>query len=207
LFIKLLVIVLLHRIKEYFTFNYVGIYHFYKFAKLSKRLLLKRLIKICSCFLSVPGYSSTDTLEIVIVVMNSTCSKQVNMSYYLIYLTLHWPFLINLRLCSLSINSYEYSCHTIWTGLFNALFIWLIYGKVAQWLKFSAVNHDIMGSNPAKKGIFFIFVLFSWFLLNHFLSISPFLCFYLFKISTMHVHLTSYIKILKRYNYTADISL
>jgi len=72
--------------------------------------------------------------------------------YYLIYLTLHWPFLINLRLCSLSINIYEYSCHTIWAGLFNALFIWLIYGKVAQW--FLAVNHDIMGSNPAETVFF-----------------------------------------------------
>ena len=90
--------------------------------------------------------------------------------YYLIYLTLHWPFLNNLRLCSLSINSYEYSCHTIWAGLFNALFIWSIYGKVAQWLKFRALNHDIMGSNPAETVSFYYFFLFSWFLLNHFLS-------------------------------------
>jgi len=87
--------------------------------------------------------------------------------YYLIYLTLHWPFLINPRLCSLSINSYEYSCHTICAGLLNALFIWWIYGKVAQWLKFRAVNHDIMCSNPAETVYFF----FSWFLLNNFLSI------------------------------------
>jgi len=32
-------------------------------------------------------------------------------------------------------------------------------------------------------------------------------CFYLFKITTMHILLTSYIQILKRYTYTADISL
>ena len=25
-----------------------------------------------------------------------------------------------------------------------------MYGKVAQWLKFCAVNHAIMGSNPAE---------------------------------------------------------
>ena len=80
--------------------------------------------------------------------------------YYLIYLTLHWPFLINLRLCSLSINSYEYRCHNIWAGLFNALFIWLIYGKVAQWLKFRALNHDIMGSNPAETVYFLLFFCF-----------------------------------------------
>ena len=41
-------------------------------------------------------------------------------------------------------------CHKIRAGLFNALFIRLMYGNVAQWLKFCAVNHDIMGSNPAK---------------------------------------------------------
>ena len=89
---------------------------------------------------------------------------------YLIYLTLHWPFLINLRQCSLSINSYEYSCHTILAGLFNALFTKLMYEKVAQWLKFWAVNHDIMGSNPAETVynfyFFFIFI-FTYVLLNH----------------------------------------
>jgi len=89
-------------------------------------------------------------------------SFMIDKWYYLIYLTLHWPFLINLRLFSLSINSYEYSCHTISAGFFNALFIWLIYGKVAQWLKFRVVNNDIMGSNPAETVYFFIlFFLFS----------------------------------------------
>jgi len=121
--------------------------------------------------------------------------------YYLNYLTLHWPFLINLRLCSLSINSYEYSCHTIWAGLFNAFFIWLIYGKVARWLKFRAMNHNIMGSNPAETVYFLLIFCFKIILLNHLLSrrlFAYFPCFYLFKITTMHVHLTSYITILKR---------
>ena len=82
--------------------------------------------------------------------------------YYLIYLTLHWPFLINLRQCSLSINCYEYSCHTIWASLFNTLFIRLIYGKVAQWLKFCAVNHGIMHSNPAETVYtLYFFIIFS----------------------------------------------
>jgi len=89
---------------------------------------------------------------------NALTDQHIRHAYYLIYLTLHWPFLINLRLCSLSINSYEYSCHTIWDGLFNALFIWLINGKVAQWLKFRAVNHDIMGSNPAETVYLYIFL-------------------------------------------------
>jgi len=91
--------------------------------------------------------------------------------YYLIYLTLHWPFLFNLRMCSLSINSYEYSCHTIWAGLFNALFIWLIYGKVAQWLTFRALNHDIMGSNPTETVYFFNYFFVFMILIKSFLSI------------------------------------
>jgi len=74
---------------------------------------------------------------------------------------------------------------------------------VAQWLKFRAVNHDIMGSNPAETVYFFIILFcFIVYLLNHlfvdFCAYFP--CFYLFKITTMHVYLTSYIKILKRYN-------
>jgi len=39
--------------------------------------------------------------------------------YFLIYLTLHWPFLINVRLCSRSIKRYVYSCHTGQAGLLN----------------------------------------------------------------------------------------
>jgi len=124
-------------------------------------------------------------------------------AYYLIYLTLHWPFLNNLLLCSLSINSNEYSCHTILAGLFYALFIWLIYGKVAQWLRFRAMNHAIMGLSPPKNVFFHVFLLnhlFCWFL-------HVFTYLKLFKITTMHVHLPSYLKIFKRYNYTADTSL
>jgi len=59
------------------------------------------------------------------------------------YLTLHWLFLINLQQLSLSINSYVYSCYTIWAGLFKALLNGLM------WLRFVAVNYDSMGSNPA----------------------------------------------------------
>ena len=33
-----------------------------------------------------------------------------------------------------------------------------MYGKVAQWLTFCAVNHDIMGSNPAKTVYTFYFL-------------------------------------------------
>ena len=51
---------------------------------------------------------------------------------YLIYLTLHGPFLISLRLCSLSINSYVYSYHTFQAVLFNVLLIWFLCGKVAH---------------------------------------------------------------------------
>ena len=117
-----------------------------------------------------PAVSQTTTTTTitfkVMVVYNNNRDNFIEI-YYLIYLTLHWPFLINLRLCSLSINSYEYSCHTIWAGLFTALFIWLIYGKVAQWLNFRAVNHDIMGSNPVETVNFFFFFCFHVFLLTH----------------------------------------
>jgi len=106
-------------------------------------------------------------LNLTRCIVNQQKYKCIVSNYYLIYLTLHWPFLINLRLCSLSINSYEYSCHTIWAGLFNALFICLIYGKVAQWLKFRAVNHDIMGSNPDETVYFVLFFCFHVLLLNH----------------------------------------
>jgi len=39
--------------------------------------------------------------------------------YNLIYLTLHWPFLINVRQCSLFIKKFVYSCHTVQAGLLN----------------------------------------------------------------------------------------
>ena len=113
------------------------------------------------------SYNKIETNSSTTVKPKCNTSRQFNSSYYLIYLTLHWPFLINLRLCSFSINSYEYSCHTIWAGLFNALFIWLINGKVAQWLRFLAVNHDIMGSNPAETDYFLFIFCFHVFLLNH----------------------------------------
>ena len=35
-----------------------------------------------------------------------------------------------------------------------------MYGNVAQWLKFCAMNHDIMGSNPAETVIHFFHVFF-----------------------------------------------
>ena len=71
-------------------------------------------------------------------------------SYSLIYLTLHWPFLINLRQYSLSINIGR-------AGFFNVLFTRLMCGKVVQWLRFGAVNHDTMGLNPAETVyIFFL---------------------------------------------------
>jgi len=34
-----------------------------------------------------------------------------------------------------------------------------MYGKVAQWLKFYAVNHDIMGSNPVEISIFIFYLI------------------------------------------------
>jgi len=46
-----------------------------------------------------------------------------NHVYCLIFLdlalTLHWPFLINVRQCSLSIKRYVYCCHTGQAGLLN----------------------------------------------------------------------------------------
>ena len=39
-------------------------------------------------------------------------------AYCTIYLILHWPFLINLRNCSLYMNSYVYSCHAYITSRF-----------------------------------------------------------------------------------------
>jgi len=77
--------------------------------------------------------------------------------YCLIYLTLHWSFLINLRQWSLSLHSYVYSCHTGRAGLFNVLFTGLMWGKVAQWLRFWTVYHDTMGSNPAETVYNFYF--------------------------------------------------
>jgi len=71
--------------------------------------------------------------------------------YYLIYLTC--PH----KSSAVFVVYKQLWIHTIWTGLFNALFIWSIYGKVAQWLKFCAVNHDIMGSNPAETEYFFYY--------------------------------------------------
>jgi len=38
-----------------------------------------------------------------------------------------------------------------------------MYGKLAQWLKFCAVNHDIMGSNPAET----VYIFFTCVLFNH----------------------------------------
>jgi len=40
-----------------------------------------------------------------------------------------------------------------------------MYGKVAKWFKFRAVNHDIIGSNPAETVFFFSRR--KQFLLNH----------------------------------------
>ena len=47
-----------------------------------------------------------------------------------------------------------------------ALFTKLMYGKVAQWLKFWAVNHDIMGSNTAET-VYNFHLIFTYFLFNH----------------------------------------
>jgi len=80
--------------------------------------------------------------------------------YYLIFMTLHWPFFINVRQCSLSIKRYVYSCRTWQPGLLNALFTELMCGTVAQWLRFWAVNQETMGSNPAETiFIFYVFLL------------------------------------------------
>ena len=87
--------------------------------------------------------------------------------YYLIYLTLHWPFLIIVRQCSLSIKRYVYSCRTWQPGLMNALFTDLMCGIVAQWLRFWAVNQETLGSNPAKTIVIF-YVLYFW----HFYSLN-----------------------------------
>jgi len=119
----------------------------------------------CFCLVFLVFFLEVICLQYVCIYMYYLLNMFI--VYYLIYLTLHWPFLINLRLCSLSINSYEYSCHTIWAGLFTALFIWLMYGKVAQWLNFRAVNHGIMGSNPAETVYFLLFFCFHVFLLTH----------------------------------------
>ena len=46
-----------------------------------------------------------------------------------------------------------------------------MYGKVAQWLRFCAVNHDIMGSNPAETvyNSFHVFLIkLSLFIYNHY---------------------------------------
>jgi len=51
----------------------------------------------------------------------------------------------------------EYSCHTGQAGLLNVLVTELMCGKVAQWLRFWAVNQETMGSNPAET-VFFLHV-------------------------------------------------
>jgi len=64
-------------------------------------------------------------------------------------------------------------------------------------VKVSCCESWYHGFESGWNCIIFIIFLFLWFLLliNHFLSIfPPFSCFYLFKITTMHVHLTSYKK-------------
>jgi len=81
-------------------------------------------------------------------------SIKLNIESYLFDLALTF-FLINLRQCSLSKNSYVCSCHTIRAGSFNVLFIVRVYGKVAQWLWFWAVNYDNMGSKHAEAVRFF----------------------------------------------------
>jgi len=81
--------------------------------------------------------------------------KQVIM----IYLTLHWPFLINVWQCLLSIKRYIYSCRTWQPGSLNALFTELMCEIVAQWLGFWVVNQETMCSNPAET-IFVCNVLF-----------------------------------------------
>jgi len=66
-----------------------------------------------------------------------------------------------------------------------------MYEKVAQWLKFCAVNHDIMGSNPAET-VYFVHVFYiQSSLLSIFLHI--FCVLYLLIITTMHIQLKSYI--------------
>ena len=147
-------------------------YHFYYLLCIK---ILKMLMSLTNCQLHLPVsmnlwyytfmcfhtficLHSLHWLGSIVYVTNVNYNIYNMLMYYLIYLTLHWPFLINLRLCSLSITSYEYSCHAIWAGLFNALFIWLIYGKVAHWLKFRVLNHGIMGSNPAETVYIFFFV-------------------------------------------------
>jgi len=65
-----------------------------------------------------------------------------------------------------------------------------MYGKVARWLKFCAVNHAIMGSNPAETVYNFFYV----FLFNrlrclflHIFHVYYNYTVYLFIITTMHV--------------------
>jgi len=119
--------------------------------------------------------------------------KHLKVTYYLIYLTLHWPFLFNLRPCSLSINSYEYSCHGIWAGLFNALFHRLMYGKVAQWLKFLLLIMISWVRIQLKACIFFSRTFYLIIFVVDFFHFFHVL--YLLIITTMHVQLKSYIKI------------
>jgi len=64
-----------------------------------------------------------------------------------------------------------------------------MYKKVAQWLKFCAVNHAIMGSNPAETVYnfftYFYLIVFVVFLLIFHVYYNYTI--YLFIITTMHV--------------------
>jgi len=73
-----------------------------------------------------------------------------------------------------------------------------MYGKLAQWLKFCAVNHDIMGSNPAETvyNFYFLFLFSRIIYLIIFVVVVVHIChvLYLFIITTMHAQLISYLK-------------
>ena len=78
---------------------------------------------------------------------------------------------------------------------------------MAQWLKCCAVNHDIIGSNPAETvyNFYFLFLFSRMFYLIIFVVIFLHIVhvLYLFIIITMHIQLKSYIKKIKKmYNYT-----
>ena len=51
-------------------------------------------------------------------------------------------------------KKFVFSCHTGQAGLLNVLFTELMFGIVAQWLRFWAVNQETIGSNPAETDFF-----------------------------------------------------
>jgi len=102
------------------------------------------------CFLSI-HVGTTFSLSGIrgLFFMNIAEVFRLIITYYLIYLTLHWPFLNNVRQCSLSIKS-------LYTAVIQDKQVyWTFCGLVAQWLRFWTVHQETMGSNPAETVFFF----------------------------------------------------